>query len=71
MPKMGEPNRYVVGASGRSIPAPDVKASGAATVARVMLKAEKPQGTSTGHGIRFSIEEGNHAKKINHDAAPK
>jgi hypothetical protein len=44
---------------------------GAATVARVMRKAEKPQGTSTGRGIRFSIEEGNRAKRIDHDAAPK
>lgn len=50
---------------------PKMVIDGAKTVARVMLRAEKPQPTSTAHGIRFSIEEGNHAKKINHDAAPK
>jgi hypothetical protein len=50
---------------------PKMVIDGAATVARVMLKAEKPQGTSTGHGVRFTVEEGNHAKRINQDAAPK
>lgn len=71
MARMSEPNRYTVGASGKSIPAPDVKATGARLVASVMLKAEKPQGTSTGGAVRFTVEEGNHAKKINHDAPPR
>lgn len=50
---------------------PKMVIDGAKTVARVMLKAEKPQGTSTGGAIRFTIEAGNHAKRIDHDAAPK
>jgi hypothetical protein len=74
MAKMGEPNRYVVGASGRSTPAPDSKATGARLVAKVMLNAERGavDGDRLGEppGVRFRIGE-NVAKKINHDAAPK
>jgi len=45
---------------------------GAATVARVMLREEKVQPVAPpGRGVRFTIEGGNHAKKIDHDAAPR
>ena len=56
--------------SGKAQPAPMV-IDGAATVARVMLRAEKPQGTANGGAMKFTIEGGNHAKKIDHDAAPR
>lgn len=57
--------------SGRAHPAPDVKESGAATIARVMRKAETPQCTATGGAVTFTIEDGNRAKRINQDAYPK
>lgn len=56
---------------GKAREAPNVKESGAATVARVMTRAERPQPTESGGPIRFTIEEGNRAKRIDHDAAPK
>jgi hypothetical protein len=58
--------------SGKADPKMDI--SGAATVARVMRKAEARSGDGDRlgepPGVRFSIGE-NQAKKINHDAAPK
>ena len=56
--------------SGRPTQAPS-KESGAAMCARVMQRAEKPQCTSNGGPIRFEMEAGNHAKKINMNAMPK
>jgi hypothetical protein len=50
--------------SGKPHQAPDVKASGVSTVARVMTRAERPQPTSTGHGIRFEAEDTNHAHHV-------
>lgn len=74
MPKISEPNRYTVGASGKAKQAPDSKVTGAALVAKVMLKAERGavDGDRLGEppGVRFTIGE-NQAKKIDHDAAPK
>jgi hypothetical protein len=48
---------------------PDSKRTGASQVSKVMLRQEKEQGTSS--GMKFRIEDGNHAKKINMDAPPK
>lgn len=48
--------------SGEPRPGPDSKETGARLVAKVMLKAEKPQGTSSGKGVRFEVEDANHAK---------
>jgi hypothetical protein len=74
MSRISEPNRYNVGASGRAIPGPDSKATGARLVASVMRKAERGavDGDRLGEppGVRFRIGE-NTAKKIDHDAAPK
>ena len=74
MARISEPNRYTVGGSGRAIPAPDSKATGARLVAKVMTRAERGSvdGDRLGEppGVRFRIGE-NVAKKIDHDAAPK
>jgi hypothetical protein len=48
--------------SGKPRPGPDSKETGAALVAKVMQKAEKPQGTSNGKGVKFEVEDTNHAK---------
>lgn len=74
MSRISEPNRYNVGASGKAIPGPDVKVTGAALVAKIMRKAERGavDGDRLGEpsGVRFRIGE-NQAKEIDHDAAPK
>jgi hypothetical protein len=57
--------------SGRAPDGTYSKAEGARKVAQVMRRAEKPQGASAGGGVKFSIEDGNRAKSIDHDAMPK
>ena len=51
------------------------KELGAALVAKVMLRQESTPhagpASSPAHGVKFEIEGGNRAKKINHDAYPK
>jgi hypothetical protein len=48
------------------------KSEGARLVAKVMTRAETEQKHETGgHGVIFTIEDGNHAKRINMDAPPK
>lgn len=64
------PNRYN-NASGAARSAPDSKLTGTALVARVMAHKGGHQGTANGHGVKFTMEEGNRAKRIDHDAAPK
>ena len=61
MSKIREPDLAPT-SSGRPRPGPDTKESGARLVAKVMLAAEKPQGTSSGKGVRFEVEDKNHAK---------
>lgn len=77
MSDIRRPNRYNT-ASGEARPGPDTKETGARLVAKVMAreyaKDQRAPGfsdTSTGKPGRFVIEDGNHAKKINHDAMPK
>lgn len=50
--------------SGKPRQAPDVKSAGIQDVARAMKRAEKPQGTSTGHGVVFEAEDTNHAHHV-------
>lgn len=61
MSKIREPDLAPT-SSGRPRPGPDTKETGARLVAQVMLKAEKPQGTSNGKAVRFEMETKNHAK---------
>jgi len=61
MSKIRLPNNAPT-SSGEPRPGPDVKETGTRLVAKVMLAAEKPQGTSTGKGVRFEVEDKNHAK---------
>jgi len=50
--------------SGNPRPGPNVKESGASLVAKVMGKAEKPQGSSNGKAVRFEMETTNHASHV-------
>jgi hypothetical protein len=63
MSKIREPDLAPT-SSGRPRPGPDSKETGARLVASVMLKAEKPQGTSNGKAVRFELENQNHAKHV-------
>lgn len=71
MPKIGRDVERFNTSSGRAHEAPDSARTGAALVARVMRKAEKPQPTQSGASIVFTVEDGNRAKKINQDAPPR
>lgn len=71
MPKIARDLTRFNTSSGRAHDAPNVRESGTSTVARVMRKAEKPQPTQSGASVVFTIEEGNHAKRINQDAMPR
>lgn len=53
-------------------PEPYNKAEGARLVAKVMRRAETEQPvTKHEQGAKWRIEDGNHAKRFNQDAAPK
>ena len=75
MPEVKRDGRYN-SSDGKARQAPDVKESGARLVARVMRGAEAGQPNDDQQnrdrmGAKFTIEDGNHAKRINHDAPPK
>ena len=63
MSKIREPDLAPT-SSGKPRPGPDTKETGARLVAQVMTNAEKPQGTSNGKAVRFTMEDKNHAKHV-------
>ena len=75
MSQIKSPDRYN-SADGRARTGPDSKETGASLVAKVMGRAEKgqPRGDQQNRdrmGVKFEIEDGNRAKRIDHDAAPR
>ena len=61
---------------GKARQAPDVKVTGAKLVAKVLGNKVRDNDDQQNRdrglgGARFKVEDGNHAYKIDHDAAPK